>query len=430
MRTMRRAAILVSSIIACQTICAALPAHSVSPSRQFIIYGGDARLRGTVSELAEQTKSNLLSLIGERDEWKTSVIVNLLPQQANLPEIPVSDLRVTQTGFSTKLQVDLTVGQNLDGSLVERQLLRGVLLEMMYRNGKDLVPGSKLVEPPDWLVEGALALAPGRSREGLLEALSTTTDKKSLQEFLGRRFDLLDSAGRMLYRAYSAALVQVLLENGGHLRLAKYIANLSHGSKDPVADLKVEFPRLRADLEKKWRAQVTRLAERPTYHLLTFTESERRLDELLRIKVSANSRTREQPRTVDLSELAERKASLDEKAAVAKMSRELLLFIGMAHPVLRPVAREYQAIASLLVRGRRKGIEKRLSRLDSTRKQLASRMVEIDDYMNWFEATQMQRQSGAFTDYLKAATQAEVPPPRRRDPLSIYLDALADHFEN
>jgi hypothetical protein len=57
-------------------------------------------------------------------------------------------------------------------------------------------------------------------------------------------------------------------------------------------------------------------------------------------------------------------------------------------------------------------------------------MGEIDDYMNWFEATQMQRQSGVFNDYLKAATQSEVPPPRRRDPLSIYLDALADHFEN
>ena len=430
MRKMRRAAIFVSLIVACQTAAAALPAHSVSPSRQFIIYGGDARLRGAVSELAEQTKSNLLSLIGERDEWKTSVIVNLLPQQANLPEIPVSDLRVTQTGFGTKLQVDLTVGQNLDGSLVERQLLRAILLEMMYRDGNDLVPGSTLVEPPDWLVEGALALAPGRSREVLLEALSTTTDRKSLQEFLGRRFNLLDSAGRMLYRAYSAALVQVLLEDGGHLRLAKYIANLPHGSKDPVEDFKVEFPRLRADLEKKWRAKVTRLAERPTYHLLNFTESEQRLDELLRIKVSANSGTREQPRTVDLPELAERKASADEKAAVAKMSRELLLLIGMAHPVLRPVAREYQEIASLLVRGRRKGIGKRLSRLDSTRKQLASRMSEIDDYMNWFEATQMRRQSGAFADYLKAATQSEVPAPRRRDPLSIYLDALADHFEN
>jgi hypothetical protein len=425
---MRRATILVSSIFACQVVGAA-PAHSVSPSRQFIIYGADAPLRGTVSEVAEQTKSNLLSLLGQRDEWKTSVIINLLPQQANLPEIPPSDLRVSQTGFGTKLQVDLTVAQNLDGSLVQRQLLRAILLEMMYRNERNLAPGSKLVEPPDWLVEGALALAPGRDREVLVEALSTT-DKKSLQEFLGQRFDLLDSAGRMLYRAHSIALVQLLLEEGGHLRLSKYVANLSHASNDPAEDIKAGFPRLRADLEKKWRARIARLAERPTYQLLNFSESEQRLDELLRIKVSANSGSREQPRTVDLSELAERKASSAEKAAVDKMSQALLLLIGTAHPVLRPVAREYQEIASLLVHGRRKGIAKRLSRLDNTRKQLAARMGQIDDYMNWFEATQMQRRSGAFDDYLRAATQSEVAPPRRRDPLSIYLDALADHFEN
>jgi hypothetical protein len=57
-------------------------------------------------------------------------------------------------------------------------------------------------------------------------------------------------------------------------------------------------------------------------------------------------------------------------------------------------------------------------------------MGDIDDYMNWFEATQMESQSGAFSDYLKAANQSQLSAPRRRDPLSVYLDALADHFEN
>jgi hypothetical protein len=42
----------------------------------------------------------------------------------------------------------------------------------------------------------------------------------------------------------------------------------------------------------------------------------------------------------------------------------------------------------------------------------------------------MERESGAFNDYLKAANQSQVSAPRRRDPLSVYLDALADHFEN
>ena len=428
-KVMKRPAIFMLLLFACQPVRAALPAHSVSPSRQFVIYGGDAAVRGTISELAEQTKSNLLALLGQRDEWKTAVIINLQPQQANLPEIPPTDLRVSQTGFGAKLQLDLTIGQNLNGSLIERQLLRGILLEMIYRDEGDLASGATLVEPPDWLVEGALALTPGRERGVLVEALSTEKGK-SLEEFLGQRFDLLDSAGRILYRAHSIALVQLLLDECGRARLARYIANLSHASNDPVADLKARFPFLREDLEKKWLSTVARFGEHQSYQLLTFAESERRLDELLQIKISDGSRNGDQPKTADLSELARRKASPGEKAAVDQMSQSLQLLIVTAHPVLRPVAREYQQIATLLARGKRRGIAKRLSHLDGTRKELAARMGEIDDYMNWFEATQMQRESGAFNDYLKAASQSEISAPRRRDPLSIYLDALADHFEN
>ena len=427
---MARVAMLLSLAFAGHVLRAALPVHSVSPSRQFVIYGGDAALRGTISELAEQTKSNLLALLRQRDEWKTPVIINLQREQANLPEVPPTDLRFSQTGFGLKLQLDLTVRQNLDSSLIERQLLRAILFEMMYRSEGDVAPGTPLVEPPDWLVEGALALTPGRERESLVEALSTTDKEKSMEEFLGQRFDLLDSAGRTLYRAYSIALVQLLLdEGGGRTRLARYISNLSHASNDPVADLKARFPQLHEELEKKWRGAVARLSEHQTYQLLSFAESERRLDELLQIKISDGSRKPAPPKPVNLRELSRRKLSPEEKAAVDHMSQALLLLVGTAHPVVRPVAREYQQITTLLARGKRRGIAKRVSHLDGIRKEIAVRMGDIDDYLNWFEATQMENQSGAFSDYLKAANQSQISAPKRRDPLSVYLDALEDQIE-
>ena len=426
---MRRAATFILLVFACHQL-RALPEHSVSPSRQFVIYGAAATLRGAISELAEQTKTNLLALLRQRDGWKTAIVINLQTQQANLPEIPPASLRVSQTGFGVKLQLDLTVGQNFDGSLVERQLLRAILFEMIYRDDGELAPGARLVEPPDWLLEGALALTPGREREALVEALSTADKGKSLQEFLGQRFDLLDSAGRMLYRAYSVALVQLLLdEGGGRGRLARYISNLSHGSNDRVADLKACFPQLRDDVEKKWRSRVARLSEHQTYQLLSFAESEQRLDELIQIKISDGSRNRGRPKPANLSELSRSKLSAEGKAAVNHMSQGLLLLVGTAHPVLRPVAREYQQIAALLIRGKRRGITKRVSHLEGICKELAARMGDIDDYMNWFEATQMENQSGAFSDYLKAANQSQVSAQRRRDPLSVYLDALEDQIE-
>jgi hypothetical protein len=431
MKMMRSVAPLLLPILAWQPLRAALPAHSSSPSRQFVIYGADASLRATISELAEQTKANLLALLRQRDEWRTPIVINLQQQQANLPEILPTDLRVSQTGFGVKLQLDLTLSQNVDGSSIEHQLLRAILLEMIYRNEDRLAPGTTLVEPPAWLLEAVLALTPGRERAALVQALSNAHKEKSLEEFLAQRFDLLDSSGRMLYRAYSVALMQLLFdEAGGRAGVARFIANLSRTSNDPVADLKARFPQLRENFEKKWRSKVARLSEPQTYQLLTFADSERRLDELLQIKISDRAGNRGEPKLVNLSELARRKGSPDEKAAVNQMSQALLFLIGTAHPVVRPMVREYQEIAALLARGKRRGIAKRLSQLEVTRKELAARMDEIDDYMNWFEATQMERQSGAFNDYLKAANQSEGSSPRRRDPLSVYLDALEDQIES
>jgi len=182
-------------------------------------------------------------------------------------------------------------------------------------------------------------------------------------------------------------------------------------------------------VEKKWGSTVARLSDHQTYQLLTFVESERRLDELLEIKIPDGLRDRGRPKPANLSELSRSKLSAEGKAAVNHMSQGLLLLVGTAHPVLRPVAREYQQIAALLIRGKRRGIAKRVSHLDGIRKELAARMGDIDDYMNWFEATQMENQSGAFSDYLKAANQSQVSAQRRRDPLSVYLDALEDQIE-
>ncbi len=400
----------------------------MSPSRQFVIYGADAQLRGAVSSVAERTKTNLLALLRQRDNWIVPIVVNLQPQQANLPEIPPADLRFSQTGFGLKLQLDLMIAKNLDASLMERELLRAILLEMVYRKESHVAAGSIFVEPPDWLIDGVLALAPGSDREQLVEALTTADKTDSLETFLRQRRGPLDSAGRTLYRAYSFALVQMLTDGkNGPARLAQYIGRLSNASNEPLADLKAQFPLLLGDAERTWQLTLSRLRNLQTYRLLTFAESERRLDELLHVKISeANKPTK----LVSLDELAQRKASPSEKMALNQLGHDLLSFVAEANPVLRPIAREYQEIIALVARGKRKRIAKRLSRLEVTRKQLAARMSDIDDYMNWFEATQMKSGSGNFTDYLKAVDQSQLALPKRHDPLSVYVDALEDQFEN
>ena len=428
LRYMKRASIVLFAIVTWQTLYGAQPEHSTSPSRQFVIYGADAKIRGAISGLAEQTKTNLLGLLRQRDNWKTPVVINLQPQLANVPDIPAADLRFSQTGFGIKLQLDLIISRNIDVSLVERELLRSILLEMIYRNQQRITAGAVLVEPPDWLIDGALALTPGRDRGPLIEAVANSEKPPPLDKFLRQRPELLDTTGRTLYRAYAFALVQTLVDdkNGG-AQLAKYVDHLSDSSNDLLADLKAQFPLLADDAEATWQLALNRLKSLQTFRLLTFAESQRRLDELLHLKISEPKKPVEE---VSLEELAQHKVSSSEKVALDQLKRDLMFFVPQTNPVLRPIGREYQEIVALLVRGKRRAVVKRLSRLEVTRQQIVARMIEIDDYMNWFEATQMNNGSGNFTGYLKAVDQSRVPAPRRHDPLSVYVDALEDQFEN
>jgi hypothetical protein len=52
---MKRVAIVLFAVANWQLIYGAQTEHSTSPSRQFVIYGADAKVRGAISGLAEQT---------------------------------------------------------------------------------------------------------------------------------------------------------------------------------------------------------------------------------------------------------------------------------------------------------------------------------------------------------------------------------------
>jgi hypothetical protein len=413
------------AVLATQTLSATALERSVSPSRQFVIYGADALSRGAVSDLAEKTKANLLALLRSSDEWKTPIIINLQRTQANLPEIPALGLRFSQTGFGLKLQLDLVMAANLDRAALERELLRAILLEMIYRDEPALAPGTSYVQPPDWLLDGVLALAPGRDRSQLIEALAVSNKIMPLDEFLDQRPAILDSPARQLYRSYSFALVQLLVDQAdGPKRLARYIGNLSRATKDSLTDLRLQFSVLAGnDADRIWESNIVRL--RKNYQLLSFAETERELDKSLQTLGDEKSKG-----AAKLRELAQRKISRSEITALNGLSERLFLLAARANPIARPIVQEYQQINSSLAAGKNKGIGARLARTDALRRQISARMGEIDDYMNWCEATKAKTQSGLFTNYLSIAERQNELQPRRHDALSVYLDVLEEQLGN
>ena len=205
----------------------------------------------------------------------------------------------------------------------------------------------------------------------------------------------------------------MLLErDNGHAQLARYIADLPRSSTDVFADFQLHFSWLGSDsgaMEKTWRQNIARVASERRFALLTFTAASEQLDECLLTKV-AQDRNKKNSLTLDETVRASR-PNIDTLSA-KKLGERLMLLATRAHPLLR----------------KRNGLAKRLANSKALREKIAARMSEVDDFMNWFEATQAKTASGAFRDYLHASAKNDAIP-RRRDALSVYLDALETQLE-
>ena len=407
--------------------------QSISTSRQFIVYGTGVGVRGAICDLAERTKRDLLALLGQRDAWTTPIVINAQYPQANLPELPRLAVNLGQTGFGLKLQLDLTVDSELSRPEVRRELLRALLLEIIYRGESNIPAGTAYVSPPDWLIEGIPAQQSDLGLDKIANLLAMPVAARTvlpLEKFLQQRPELLDAPGRLLYRAYSFALVDLLSRAPeGTGRLARFIGDLRSASNDPMAELQNHFSGLfesGGGAEKVWEKQIARLSIDQPYQLLASAETERRLDEMLRLKISDRGANK----TWHLAEFPKFSKQSSANGVLAVLAHDLRELATRANPIYRPIIFEYAEVTALLQRGKTKGLATRLDRLRSAREAVVVQMRGIDDYLNWFEATSQRGPSGVFADYMKAAESAARPPQTKRDPISVYLNVLEAQFEN
>jgi hypothetical protein len=103
---------------------------------------------------------------------------------------------------------------------------------------------------------------------------------------------------------------------------------------------------------------------------------------------------------------------------------ELLRLSQEGLPVYRSVINDYRELVKRLIDAKKWGLSKRFEDIEERTARLAARMRDVEDFMNWYEATQLSRKSGAFSDYKKAVDQLRRETPRRDDRISGYLDGI------
>lgn len=421
--------VIAFATVLCLTTSAGLAAgkpRSTSTSRQFLVYGADVRVRGVMCDLAERTKSNLLRLLGQRDHWKTALVINLDYPRANFPEAAAAQLDLSQLGYGLKLQLNLLLTREMEGRAVQRELLRAILIEMMYRERGNIAAGTRYVAPPDWLVEGVLALETGRESTEDAELLRTVLAAKKIPPLEGvvrEQRVQLDTSSRRLHTAYSRALLQLLLSApGGNSQLAGFIADLPDAPNDAMADLRAHFPETLGQAPGKWWAlSVAGLSAVDRYQMLSAAETGRRLDAAVTLSLPAPDGSMRQ---YSLGEDGSYRKSPAYREALGQAGQQLLLLGAQAHPSYRALVQELYELTELLARGKTRGVPARLARVASYRGVIERQGTEIDDYLNWYEATQSKTSSGVFSQIIEANRKAEEALPRRRDPISVYLDSI------
>jgi hypothetical protein len=167
------------------------------------------------------------------------------------------------------------------------------------------------------------------------------------------------------------------------------------------------------------------MAAEQRFVLNTFFGTAQQLEELRRTKIALDASGKN---PLSLEETVRTSRSKINIPAARDLAQRFLVLAPRAHPLLRSVVMDYQLAAQSVAKRMTRGLARRLGHAAALLDQVYSRMHEVEDFMNWFEATQARSASGDFQDYVRAA-QSDPAIMHRHDALSVYLDSMELQFQ-
>lgn len=401
-----------------------------SSSRQFTIYCEDTALRQRVAGFAEEVKTRLSQLLGEQRDgtrWHTPIIITL--ERATTAHIgaPPVEVRPVQSDFGFKVEIPVRIGADPASVHLEKQIVRALLLGYAYGSG-GLQRGDAFVEAPWWVIEGALQIFRRRDLgvdTALFKRLVASGQVPPIADFLPGKPADLGPAALAMDQACAMALVELLVEQpGGRDSLARLIREWPHGNREPVTALTSAFPTLADEksLQRWWTVSLARLAASDRHEGLTVPETDRELTAQTSLTLVVDGKgTR---RTFQLSDYREFEKIKSAREVLLARQTALIALSTRANALLRPVIMEYEQIVGLLARRKARGLDARIAQADALRRATLQRLSQIDDYLNWYEATQLGVRSDTFDSFLKTAAEIAEQEQRGSDQIKRYLDQL------
>ncbi len=450
--------------------------RTTSQDGRFSICGGTSTQRSQVIHAAEDAQRNLLLALSMKN--RKGVVK---PEKGQLPiVIQLTDRFATDADAvrgriaimpdeSLTIQINLAIAGGWDQARFRDEMVRWVLIDLMLRRvrSEQLTTQTRL-ELPDWLHQGSLELMRfydlGRPTE-LFASVFRLGKTLTIDEILNADITGLDAVSMSIYRVSSCAFIVMLLEQpDGVEHLLSCIAALPANQGTMAAHLEQFFPVLRGgpkQFEKWWSLALANYSQPTNTELLTMQQSETELAQLLQITYRAippsakpvavspgkkllglfKKSVPATPAAVETSAPAPifETKPITEFASLLKLPNRDQLFQAQimdltrlslrVHPFYRRVITEYQEQMAKLAAGKDRGVAEALAGLAKKRATMQRDAQATEDYLDWFEATQRTHLSGKFNDYLDSARRLELPPPRRTDPVTRYLDAMEQEYK-
>jgi len=406
--------------------------RSISRSHQFIIYSPDPNARTAVAMAVEDAKDNLLHLLDTDDDWKHPIVIVLKERDSWDPSAPPSDVRIVATEDGFKVEFNIALGDDPRAAHFPQQLIRAMLLEYAYRNQtKAIQAGTPYVEPPPWLINGIASLCADPdpdSGSALFQSLIDSGKTPTLADFLSQNPATLDDSPSLrLYSACAMSLVRLLTDTpGGRAQMRDFIRHWPGGNADPEVELRKAFPSVDTggqSLEKWWTLGLASLSAADRYQGLSLAETGRELDAALSLSVAIDKAGH--TKTFTLGQYPDFAKAPGAKAALQAVGGRLLSLEAQGSPLMRQVITAYEEQALKLAAHQSAHLQANLAALASYRTRLVTRMDQIADYLNWYEATQQKQVSGSFDEYVRTADQLDKDPGiHPADAITKYMDGV------
>ncbi len=414
---------------------------SVSRSKQFVVYGEEARVRGAFCQFAEDVKEEFLRLLRQKDRWDHPVVIQI--RKGLAPAGMSGNFRwlIYEIEGGWSLQLFVWLNERFSKDLLAEEILQLLIAEQILRREGSFEERAGRPVLPHWLVEGIGETLRHRRAGRPSDIFSSVFHSNlglSAAEILEMNPAGADSVTRTVFRASAAALVQALLEQpSGEARFAAFLENLQLYADDVMPLLMKHFPAFshsRYGLDKWWSLQLATLARPGVLELLDAMETERRLAEALLISYTVESgKSGGKPERVVCSPKAYpqfmgfKKGRRREILAPGRL--RLMELSYRAFPLYKPIVDGYAGLLQDLAEGKKRDAGRRLEQLEADRRGVLALAGQVEDYLNWYEATKSEAKSGAFEAYSKAMREMRAGRRQRKDPISLYLDRMEKELE-